>query len=191
MTSTSEYKMTLKPVNLDNADDKAKPVLERALKEVGFIPNMYTYMANKPDLLENYLHGYSLFRNDSGFTLEEQEIVFLTISHENSCHYCVAAHSMLAEKKSGVPLDVIKAIRNGDIIAELKLEQLSKFTRIMIETRGLPSSEDIDNFINSGYTENHILDIILAIAVKTLSNYSNHLFHTPIDDMFKAYAWTA
>lgn len=187
---TSEYKMTLPPVTLENADDKSRPVLDRALKEVGFIPNMYTYMVNSPVLLVTYLHGYGLFRKESAFSPAEQEVVFLAISRENECHYCVAAHSMLADKKSNVPADVTNAIRDGRDIQDNKLRRLATFTRRMVESRGRPGPADIDAFIAAGYTERHILDIILAIAVKTLSNYSNHLFHTPVDDMFKAYAWS-
>lgn len=186
---SAEYKITLPAITLENADQKAKPVLERALKEVGFIPNMYTYMVNSPALLETYLNGYGLFRKESAFTSAEQEVVFLAISRENECHYCVAAHSMLADKKSGVPADVTEAIRNDHKISDAKLEQLSRFTQIMTETRGLPSKPDVQSFLEAGYSEKHILDIILAISVKTLSNYSNHLFHTPVDDMFGAYAW--
>jgi uncharacterized peroxidase-related enzyme len=172
---------------LEDADEKAKPVLEKALKEVGFIPNMYTNMVHSPALLDNYLHGYSLFRNESGLTPEEQEIVFLTISHENGCHYCVAAHSMLADKKSGVSKENIEAIRTSKLLDKTDLNELSSFTRTMVRTRGLPSSDDVANFLRAGYAEKNILDIILAIAVKTLSNYSNHVFHTKVDDMFSDY----
>ncbi len=187
---TSEYKMTLQPVTLENADNKARPVLDRALKEVGFIPNMYSFMVNSPALLETYLQGYGLFRKESAFSPAEQEVVFLTISRVNECHYCVAAHSMLSDKMSGVPADVTNAIRDGKDIHDNKLRRLATFTRRMVENGGRPSRADVNAFITAGYTERHILDIILAIAVKTLSNYSNHLFHTPVDDMFKAYAWS-
>ena len=33
--------------------------------------------------------------------------------------------------------------------------------------------------------------LILAIAVKTMSNDSNHLFDTPVDSIFKAREWNA
>lgn len=183
----SEYKMTLQPITIENADDKAKPVLDKALKEVGFIPNMYTNMVHSPALLENYLHGYSAFRSKSGFTPEEQEVIFLTISHENNCHYCMAAHSMLADKYSGVSKETTEAIKVNQQISDPKLDQLSRFSRSLVKTRGLPTSDDVSNFINAGYTEKHILDIILAIVIKNLSNYSNHIFHTPVDEMFSEY----
>lgn len=35
----------------------------------------------------------------------------LAVSQVNGCTYCTAAHSMIADKKSGVPADVLNAIR--------------------------------------------------------------------------------
>lgn len=186
---TAEYKLTLPPKTLETADPKARAVLEKAKAQVGFIPNMYALMVNSPGLLETYLNGYAHFRNESGLTPAEQEVIFLTISHENGCTYCVAAHSMIADRMSKVPAEVTNAIREEHRIPDPKLAALSTFTRTMVATRGLPTHANVKAFLDAGYTERHILEIILAIAVKTLSNYSNHLFHTPLDKMFANHTW--
>lgn len=186
---TAEYKLTLPAKTLENADPEAKAVLAKAKARVGFIPNMYAGMANSPGLLETYLDGYDRFRKSSGFTAAEQEVVFLTISRGNGCDYCMAAHSMLADKMSEVPPQVTEAIREGRPIPDAKLAALSAFTSTMLTSRGLPSKADVGGFLAAGYEERHVLEIILAIAVKTLSNYSNHLFHTPLDEMFASRAW--
>lgn len=185
----AEYQLTLEPQTIENAPPKARAVLEKALGQVGFIPNMYACMVNSPGLLDTYLHGYAAFRNDSGFTPQEQEVIFLTISRENGCEYCVSAHSMIADSKSKVPPAVTDAIRTGAPIPDGQLAALAKFTQRMVASRGLPSHAEVETFLRSGYTEHHILEIVLAIAVKTLSNYANHLFHTPLDPMFEAGRW--
>ena len=59
----------------------------------------------------------------------------------------------------------------------------------MKNTIGRPAQEDVSSFLEAGYTEKHVLDIILALAVKTLSNYANHIFATPLDPMFKVREW--
>jgi AhpD family alkylhydroperoxidase len=146
-------------------------------------------MANSPAMLQTYVHGYSQFREKSGFTSAEQELVFLTISRENECHYCMAAHSFVADNISMVPLEVTEAIRNDEPIANSKLSALRAFTRAMVISRGRPSEGDVDEFTHAGYSENHILDIILAISVKTISNYSNHVFDTPVDAAFTVRSW--
>lgn len=186
---SSEYKLSLAPKTIENAEPRARTALESAQAQLGFVPNMYASMANSPGLLESYLHTYALFRQETGFTPAEQEVIFLTISRENGCHYCVAAHSFIADAMSKVPAAVTEAIREGGEIPDAKLAALSRFTRTMVASRGLPRRKDVETFLAAGYTERHILDIILAIAVKTLSNYSNHLFHTPVDTPFASHAW--
>lgn len=186
---TAEYQLNLPFQTLEDAEPKAKEVLEKAKAQVGFIPNMYAGMVNSPGLLETYLDGYERFRNQSGFTPAEQEVVFLTISRGNGCDYCMAAHSMIAEKMSNVPVEVTEAIRNGQPIPDAKLAALATFTETLRETRGLPSKADVRAFLDAGFEERHVLEIILALAVKTLSNYANHLMHTPLDEAFAGHAW--
>jgi uncharacterized peroxidase-related enzyme len=188
---TAKYRIALPPKTLETVEGKAREVLEKAKKQVGFIPNMYAAMVNSPGVLETYLTGYDAFRKESGFSPVEQEVVFLTISKENGCRYCLAAHSTLADKMSGVPTEVTDAIREGRPVPDGRLETLSRFTRAMFETRGLPRPEDVRPFLDAGYTERHILEIVLAIAVKTLSNYSNHLFQTEVDETFASRAMPA
>lgn len=177
-------KLNLKQISIDSANARQKPILEEVIKKNGRLPNMYANMVNSPGLLETYLHGYDVFRKESGFTPVEQEVIFLTLSYENACNYCMAAHSFIAEKMSKVPPEVIESIRKGEIINNPKLQTLSSFTKEMFITRGRPSLEAIDNFKKAGYDERKILEIILALAVKTLSNYSNHVFDTVVDDIF-------
>lgn len=178
---------TLRPVTLDSADATQKEVLEGALKAVGFIPNMYANMVNVPGVLSTYLHGYAAFRQKSGLTPAEQEVVFLAISQQNGCTYCTAAHSMLADKMSGVPAPVLAAIRAGQPIPDARLQALYSFTQELVRTAGKPGQAVADAFLAAGYTEATALQVILAAAVKTLSNYSNHLFQTVVDDKFAAY----
>lgn len=186
----SEYPLTLPALNPDTASPRGAEVLQKAKTQVGFIPNMYANMVHSPGLLETYLDGYAAFRAESGFTPAEQEVIFLVISRENGCEYCVAAHSFLADMKSGLAADVTNAIRDGSPITDTKLAALAEFTRTLFHTRGLPTKAAVDAFLTAGYSERQILEIVLALAVKTLSNYANHLFHTPLDGAFSGRAWT-
>jgi uncharacterized peroxidase-related enzyme len=185
----AEHKLSLPAVSPSEAEPLALNRLEEARNKLGFIPNMYSVMANSPGLLDTYIHGYNRFRESSGFTPAEQEVVLLAISRENGCTYCVAAHSFIADKMSGVPAEITDAIRDGRLISDPKLAALHDFTRTMVLRRGLPSKADVSEFLAAGYNERQILEIVLAISVKTLSNYANHLFHTPLDTMFASRAW--
>lgn len=177
----------LNPIDHASAQGPQKEILDLALKQVGFIPNMYANMANAPAVLSTYLHGYALFRSESGLQPAEQEVVFLAVSQVNGCNYCTAAHSMIADKMSGVPAAVLQAIRARTAIPDAKLAALYATTTAMVQSQGQPSPETVKAFLAAGYQESDLLYIVLAIAVKTLSNFSNHLFATPVDARFAAY----
>ncbi len=185
------FKTTLPTLGLDAENEQAKELLAAAKKEMGMIPTMYGNMANFPDLLATYRFGYAALRKNSSFTSAEVEVVFLSISFVNQCEYCMAAHSFLADVASNVPKDVTDAIRAGFPIADKKLESLSEFTKTMVTKKGNPTPEDVEKFLAAGYNETQILEIILAISVKIISNYSNHIFHTVPDAAFQGRTWKA
>jgi len=186
MTRSPLLKMS--PTTPDVAQGEAATLLSDAEAKLGFVPNMYTYMANLPGVLAGYLSTYEAFRETTGFTPAEQETVFLTISHVNGCTYCLAAHSMLAYKKSGVPADCLAALREGKPLPDEKLNAVATFTEAMVISRGSPGKEAVDAFLAAGYGEQQVLGVVLAIACKTCSNYVNHLAGTPVDDVFAPYS---
>lgn len=186
---SSDYKFSFKEITIKNAGDDAKPVLEEAKKRIGYVPNIYGMMANSASLLQTYTMGDSRFRKNSLFNHSEKEIIYLTISKENACSYCVAVHSTLADTISKVPKAITNAIREDKHVPNEKYAALIDFTKIMVVSRGQPSNQDINKFLSAGYSELHILDIIHAIAIKTMSNYANHLFNTPVDEMFQKREW--
>jgi uncharacterized peroxidase-related enzyme len=181
--------MQLPLVQFDDATETQKELLTITRKEYKMIPNMYRAMANQPALLKSYMDVYKGFRTQSNFSSVEQEVVFLTISVENNCSYCMAAHSIIADLVSKVPPIITDAIRTAAEIPDAKLKSLQEFTSIMLNKRGNPNEEDVRLFFENGYNEKHILDIILAISIKTISNYTNHIFHTEIDPAFKIREW--
>jgi uncharacterized peroxidase-related enzyme len=177
------------PLRSDTDPDAAvAEPLRRAREQMGMVPNMYAAMANLPALLDAYQHGNRLFRSQAGFTAAEQEVLLLAISRENECHYCVAAHSFLADK-ARVPAEVTEAIRSDQPVPDARLEALRTFARTMVRTRGHPTDEEARRFLDVGFSEAHILGVVLAIGVKVLSNYTNHLFHTNIDEAFASRRW--
>jgi len=180
--------MTMTPETIETATGEVKAALEATKAKFGFVPNMYGYMGKLPGVLMGYLSTYDNFRKTAGFVPAEQEVVFLTISRTNGCTYCMAAHSMIADKMSGVAPDVLAALRAGKPLPDAKLQSLSAFTQLMVETRGNPTKPAVDAFLATGYGEQQVLGIVLAIACKTFSNYANHLAGTPIDPAFAAYS---
>lgn len=182
---SAPYKTDLEIKTPETAEGDAAQALKNAKENLGFVPNMYGAMANSPGVLTTYVHGYGYLRQSAGFSSQEQEVVFLTISVANGCGYCRAAHGTIADKMSGVPTEVTDAILDGKPVPDEKLGALHRFVRVMFDTRGKPEPSDVEAFKAAGYSERHIMEVILALAVKTLSNYTNHIFHTPVDEAFQ------
>lgn len=180
----------IQPVTIGEAPEGSKKTLEQTKESLGFVPNMYGVMGNSPALLNSYAAAYTSFREQTGFSAVEQEVVLLSVSYKNECNYCMAAHSMVADKMSGVPAEVTEALRKGNEIPDAKLQALSVFTKAMVEKRGWPSEEDVSAFLDAGYEQNQIFDVITGIGVKIFSNYSNHVATTEVDDAFASYKWS-
>ncbi|MGD9471220.1 MAG: carboxymuconolactone decarboxylase family protein [Novosphingobium sp.] len=184
------FKTSLPLRTIEDPSPIVSAPLKAAQAGMGMVPNMYAAMVNLPALLDTYNHGYGKFRAEAGFTPVEQEVVFLAISRFNGCHYCVAAHSFVGDMMSKVPAEVTDAIRDGRPVPDTKLEALRTFAHQMTESRGNPTPGQAKAFLAAGYTEEHILGIVLAISVKVISNYSNHIFHTELDPGFAGRAWS-
>lgn len=173
--------------NPETAPEPAKVLLNDSQQKMGFIPNLFGVMANSPPLLGAY-KSVAQFFDQTRFSETEKQIILLTVSYYNTCEYCMAAHSTIS-KSAKVDNDVIEALRNGHALTDPKLEALRQFTLAMLKTHGRPSDTDIEMYLKAGYDQNSILDVILGVGMKTLSNYTNHIAHTPVDEQFSATAW--
>jgi len=173
--------------DLDTAPDAAKETLADARKAYGFLPNLLAVMAEAPALLKSYRAVADLF-DETSFSPSERQVVLLTTSYENDCEYCVAVHSVLAGMQK-VPDDVVRAIRQGQPIANRKLEGLRRFTSAVVTSRGRPAAADTTAFLDAGYARSQLLEVVLGVGLKTLSNYTTHLADTPLDRAFAGAAW--
>ena len=112
----------------------------------------------------------------------------MTTMNANECRYCMAAHSGLATA-AGIPESDLEALRTGRTLETPKLETLRSFTRAMVESRGWASEQDIDAFLAAGFAPAQILEVIVGITMKTMSNFTNHVATVPLDPQFEAFEW--
>ncbi len=180
--------MNYKVHDIASAPEGAKPTLTAAQQAYGFLPNLLGVMAEAPALLKGYATLSKIFE-ESSFSPAERQVVLLTTSYTNECGYCMAAHSAIAGMQK-VPQDVIDALRNGAPIGDGKLEALRKFTARVVATRGWPSEADVNAFLGAGYGKAQVLEVVLGVGIKTLSNYANHIADTPLDGAFQPLVWT-
>ncbi len=172
---------------LETAPNNSKEALAHAKETFSFIPNLEGILAEAPALLKGAMTLWDLFETTS-FTPIEQEVIYLTVNYENSCNYCMAAHSGLA-KIIGMSKENIEALRNGTPIPNEKLQALRYFTQKMVQQRGWVEDSEIEEFIAAGYSKQQVLEVILGIAIKVIHNYTNHIAKTPLDKQFKPNIW--
>lgn len=171
-----------------SAPTASQALLEDSLHKYGFLPNLHAVLAESPAALQAYLDLTRLFDRTS-LTPAERQIVLIAASVENHCTYCVAAHSMIARQMLKVDSAVVDALRQNQSLPDPKLNALAIFARALVKQRGEVAGKALDDFILAGYSQTHVLDVLLGVTMKTLSNYTNHMIDTPLDKAFQSEAW--
>lgn len=168
--------------------EQARPYLEAAKKRMGFVTTLNGVMAESPELLAGYNTLAELF-GKSSLPVPAKHVVWITASVENECEYCVAAHSTMALRSKMSP-EVVHALRAGKPLDDAPLEAARRFTQLMVSGRGWVADSEVQAFLDAGYTRRHVMDIILGVGMKTLSNYTNHIAHTPLDPAWQGQQWS-
>ena len=172
--------------NLDTAKENAKPLFQNSINAFGMLPNLHAVMAESPELLDAYQRIHDLFQKTS-FDKDELTVVWQTINIEHNCHYCVPAHTGVAHMMN-VDASLIDEIVQGGQLSNQKLEALRVTTLQLVRNRGVLTDSEKDSFYSAGYGNQQLLEIVLGISQKVMSNYTNHLAKTPLDEPFKKFA---
>jgi uncharacterized peroxidase-related enzyme len=175
------------PLTIATAPEASKPVLEKIQKAYGFIPNLMATFANSPAVLQGYLAMDGVFEKGT-FSPIERQLILLAASVENKCNYCAAAHSTIAKAFLKAPAETIAAVRDGKPLADRKQNALVNLVREIVRERGLASHAAVDTFLEAGYEKPQVMELLLGVALKTVSNYLDHLSPTKIDPAFAAEA---
>jgi len=173
----------------DSAPELSKPLLAQVESAFGFVPNLTAMLAESPAALAGYLQLSGIIQEHSELSPQEQQIVMLAVSEANGCDYCMAAHSVIAGRAQ-VPQETVATLRACGDLTDPKQAALAKFARAVTEHRGWVPDTEQEAFLAAGFTKGQLLDVVAIVSLKTLSNYANHLAHTPLDTAFEAHRWT-
>ena len=157
----------------ETAPNGASEVLAQVKERYGFIPNLAGYLAESPTTLEALLAMANAY-DGSSLTPQEQQVVQLTVSLLNGCSYCKTAHTALS-RKSEISSDDLKALLAFEPMPNKRLGEIRDFVRLLHERRGHVTENETLSFIDSGFTRAQVFEIVLGLAIKTLTNYANHL----------------
>jgi uncharacterized peroxidase-related enzyme len=172
-----------------NAPAGSGDLLKGIEKAWGFIPNLHRELAESPQALEAYGTLWGLVEK-TAFTPAERHVAYLAVIYENGCEYCMAGHTKLA-LGAGLTREQVEAMRGNRPLDNSKLQALRVFAAEVTRQRGRLSEAQVAAFLNAGYSNRAILDVLLIAATKLISNYTNHLAHTPLDAFMKGTEWSA
>jgi len=161
----------------EEVSEANQAVFDQLQKGLGFVPNLYATYAHSDTALGDYL---ALQNRKSSLTAKEREVINLVVSQINECAYCLAAHTTLG-KMNGFSDDQILEIREGSASFDAKLDALAKFVDDITLNRSKPSLEVRENLFTAGYTTENLVDIILVIGDKVISNFIYGATQVPID----------
>lgn len=170
------------------APEAAKGALAEVKADFGMIPNLERTMATAPALLKAYAAAWSLF-DETSLDPVERQIVYQTANFENECDYCVPWHTLLS-KKAGMAGEDVEALRRGGALSDPRQEALRRFAQTVVRTRGNVAEADLDAFFAAGWSPQAALEVVLGIAIKTMSNYTNSIAGTPLDKAVAKHAWS-
>jgi AhpD family alkylhydroperoxidase len=175
----------------ETAPEGSRAQLETTTKAWGFTPKLHAILAESPAALIGYDTLFSLVAASSLSPIEQQ-VAYQAINVFHGCEYCTMGHTYLS-RAAGMDEADVQALRADRAPKDPKLAALWGFARAVVETRGFAGDAAVDAFIASGFTRANVLDVVTIAATKTISNYTNHLTHTPKEAFMAdpALAWTA
>lgn len=161
----------------EEVSSKNQEIFDNLKSNLGFVPNLYAYYSKNETALPDYL---ALQNRKSTLKAKEREVVNLVVSQYNGCKYCQSAHTALG-KMNGFNDDQIIELRKGAASFDEKLNALAEFTLATVSNKGNVSEEGKNKFFTAGYSESNMIDVVIIIGDKIISNYIHNLAGFEID----------
>jgi uncharacterized peroxidase-related enzyme len=161
----------------DDVTPDNQAIFDSLKKALGFVPNLYATFALSPTALGTYL---ALQNAKSSLKPKEREVINLVVSQVNDCEYCLAAHTALGKMLGFTDAQILE-IRRGRASFDPKLEALVRFVREVTEKRGHVSAATTDAFLAAGWSQANLVDTIMVVGDKSISNYLHGTTKIPVD----------
>ncbi len=168
----------IKTLNPETTTGEAKELFDAVNKKLGFIPNLIKVFGNSPATLKAYL-SLGEISGSGNFNAKFREQLALAIAEENSCNYCLSAHTAIG-KMSGLTDEQTEQNRLGQS-EDAKTQAGLQFAQLVTKNRGVVSNEALQAVKDAGYTDGDVLEIVLSVVANTLTNYVNHIAETEVD----------
>lgn len=167
------------PASIEASPAASQPLLQAVQKQLGVVPNLFRVVGNSPASLEGYL-GLSGALGKGKLDAKTRERIALAVAEINGCGYCLAAHSYLAKNLAKLDDAEIAANRGGGS-NDPKADAAVAFAATIVRERGHVASADLEAVRAAGYGDAEIIEIVLHVALNTLTNYVNEVAGTDVD----------
>lgn len=157
----------------------ARPLLEGAKKQLGVVPNLFRVIANSPAALEGYF-GLNAALQKGSLDAKTRERLAIAIAEINGCSYCLSAHTYLGKNLAKLDDAEITANRSG-ASNDPKADAALRFAAKVARERGHVSDADVQAVKSAGFDDAQVVEIVLHVALNTLTNYVNEVAKTAID----------
>lgn len=162
----------------EQASEQSRKIFEGIEKAVGMLPNIYTVIGNSPNALGSYL-TFSEAQKSGSFNAKEREAIFLAVSEENGCNYCLSAHTAIA-RMNGFTEEETLQLRAGNH-SDRKLSILTNLAKTIVANKGRAEENIVQSFYEVGYDEKALVDLVALVIDKTFTNYIGRLTRPEID----------
>lgn len=164
------------------AQDQAQQIRDSVQEKWGFVPNLVEQLLASPETARLYLEGSEIIAGGV-LSEEEQNAVKLTVSAANGCNYCRSAHKAIGGQV-GTPSEELQRIDRGELPTDDRLATLVEATRLVMDERGWLDAEQLGALEARDVDRRQLYEIVSIVALKTISNYVNHIAHTEVDPEF-------
>lgn len=165
-------------IDQHNANAEQKALLDAIQSQLGMVPNFLKVFANSPVALQAFLglHGVA---NAGSLTPQTRERIALALAQQNTCEYCLSAHTAIG-RKAGLTGDEITAARAGSS-EDAKAAVAVKLARSLVEHKGDITSAELIEAREAGYTDADIVEIITHVGMNLLTNILGKASRVDID----------
>ena len=167
------------PATVADAPARARPLLDAVKQQLGSVPNLFRVIASSPAALEGYL-GLSGALAKGTLPAPTRERIALAVAEINGCGYCLAAHTYLGTHLAKLDATEILANRHGGS-TDPRADAAVRFAAAVTHARGHVGDDDLRAVRLAGYDDAQIVEIVLHVALNTLTNHVNEVAQTVID----------
>lgn len=167
------------PASIETSPAASQPLLEAVKKQLGSVPNLFRIVGNSPVGLEGYL-GLNVALGKGTLDVRTRQRLAIVVAELNGCDYCLSAHTYLGKNVAKLDDQEMAANRDGHS-SDAKAEAALAFATRLVHARGHVTAADVEAVKAAGYTDAQLVEIILHVALNTLTNYVNTALGTEVD----------